>query len=502
MIRLFCISFNNLLVEEAYYWNYAQHLDFGYLDHPPMVALLIKLTTSLFGTNEFGVRIGSLICWLLTAFFGFKLTNLITRRAGSYAVMLLAILPFFFLHSLVLTPDQPLVVCWSATLYCLYRSLILEESQYWYMAGIWIGLGLLSKYTIVLIGPSVLLYLLMVPSARVWSTRKEPYACVLIALFLFSPVIYWNATHEWASFVFQSTRRLKSSFSFSLHHFFGLLVFFLTPLGVVALWSLLKKNSLETTGIGIKTIRFLQLFTLVPFITFGLFSVTHSIKFNWIGPGLLALIPWFATLIIRKPMFLKGWLITAGILVISYGCMVFVITFGTPELVHQKIFRKYIAWDDLTQQFILVAKQIESITGMPPKFVSLDSYGLSGELSFYQTKSLVHKNIQKTYPILGGKLFGAESLMFQYWSNKDNLAGNTLIIISRSADKFDNPVIRNKAIKKFPVKVLWSHSPVRGINIKPYYYQVVQMKNLKMVFELSSPAISSVSMSGSLKVSQ
>src|SRR5262249_40494218 len=42
----------NLIPEEAYYWNYAQHLDWGYLDHPPMVAWLIWLSTSIFGKSE------------------------------------------------------------------------------------------------------------------------------------------------------------------------------------------------------------------------------------------------------------------------------------------------------------------------------------------------------------------------------------------------------------------------------------------------------------------
>jgi dolichol-phosphate mannosyltransferase len=48
-----------LLPEEAYYWNYSRHLDIGYLDHPPMVAWLIRLGTMVFGQNEFGVRIGT-----------------------------------------------------------------------------------------------------------------------------------------------------------------------------------------------------------------------------------------------------------------------------------------------------------------------------------------------------------------------------------------------------------------------------------------------------------
>ena len=48
ILHLLCMTQARLLVEEAYYWNYSQHLDWSYLDHPPMVALLIKVSTSLF----------------------------------------------------------------------------------------------------------------------------------------------------------------------------------------------------------------------------------------------------------------------------------------------------------------------------------------------------------------------------------------------------------------------------------------------------------------------
>ncbi|MGH7855530.1 MAG: glycosyltransferase family 39 protein, partial [Candidatus Binatia bacterium] len=57
------------------YWNYAQHLDFSYLDHPPMVAWLIWLSTSLFGNSEFSVRLPASIAWISTGCRG-------RRRSG------------------------------------------------------------------------------------------------------------------------------------------------------------------------------------------------------------------------------------------------------------------------------------------------------------------------------------------------------------------------------------------------------------------------------------
>lgn len=143
-----------LLHEEAYYWNYAQHLDIGYLDHPPMVAWIIHLGTTVFGDTEFGVRIGAYVCWLITALFSYKLTYRIFNKSTAFrALILIAALPIFFGVGLLMTPDAPLIACWAGTLYFLYRALIDEKRHAWLGVGIWLGLGMLSKYTIALLGP-------------------------------------------------------------------------------------------------------------------------------------------------------------------------------------------------------------------------------------------------------------------------------------------------------------------------------------------------------------
>lgn len=263
-IRLYYINSSDLLAEETYYWNYSAHLALGYLDHPPMVGLLIKLFTSLFGTHEFGVRIAAIFCWMLTAFFSYQLTNLIKPKAGLYAITLLAILPFFFIHSLVITPDIPLITCWSAALYYLYRALVQNNRTAWYVAGLWLGLGMLSKYTIVLLGLATLIYMLYTPSARKWFIRKEPYLCVLITLLLFTPVIYWNATHNWVSFAFQTTRRFQATSSFTLHQLLGLLIVFLTPIGVFELFALFSKKNINAAELDKKTQAFILIFALTP----------------------------------------------------------------------------------------------------------------------------------------------------------------------------------------------------------------------------------------------
>ncbi len=477
LIKLLCIGTNDLLVEEAYYWNYAAHLDIGYLDHPPMVAVLIKLFTTLLGLNEFGVRIASILCWIVTAFFSMKLTHLIKPQATSFALMLLAILPFFFLHSLVITPDIPLIACWSAALYYLYRALVLHHAKSWYVAGLWLGLGLLSKYSIVLLAPATLAYLILVPSARSWFGRKEPYIALFISALVFTPVIYWNATHEWASFAFQSTRRLQATYSFSLHQLLGLFVVFLTPLGVLGFGALFRKTTPEKRLLNHDTLSFLKIFTLTPLLVFSLFSVTHMIKFNWIGPGLLAVIPWLAIMIEQsKPSLKKACFITSVLLLVIYSGMLFCITFGYPDRVNQALFSKYIAWDDLTRQVHSVANEVENRMGSTPLIVPMDLYNIGSELAFYQAKLLNLGQIQTAYKIIGRDRFGHDSLMYQYWSKNEDLSEKVLILISEKSSDFNAPEVTQRVTAQATPKELWAHSQGAEKKVRAYYYQVVRWR--------------------------
>ena len=477
LIKLLCIGSNDLLAEEAYYWNYSAHPDIGYLDHPPMVAVLIKLFTTIFGNNEFGVRIGSIFCWLATALFSFKLTQLIKPGAGKYAIFLLAILPFFFLHSLIITPDLPLMVCWAASLYYLYCAQVLENKRAWYSAGLWLGLGVLSKYSILLLGPAAVLYSVWLPHARKQFLQKEPYLCVLLMILFFTPVIYWNATHDWASFVFQSTRRLEEASFFSFHHLLGLFVVFLTPLGLLGFIQLFSKNKPEISLLDLKTKRFFQMYTLVPLAVFSLFSLRHEIKFNWIGPCMLAIIPWLAVLIDHtKSSLRKGWYITSIVLLIGYSMMILCIISGKPERLNHHLFSKYISWSNLTRQVHGIAADVEETMHTTPLIVPMDVYNIASELAFYQKKFLDKGLIQKTYTPIGSDLFGRNSLMYRYWSHGNAASGSVLILIDENPVKFEEQQVTERVIAQSKTKAIWSHSQGASIKIRQYYYKIVQLK--------------------------
>lgn len=484
ILSSFCLKFlfigtNDLLAEEAYYWNYASHLDFGYLDHPPMVAVLIHFSTWLLGIHEYAVRFPTLVCWGIMALFSFQLSQLIRKGTGLYAVMLIATLPFFFIHSMVITPDQPLCAAWSAALYFLYRALILNEAPAWYKAGIAIGLGLLSKYTIVLLGPATLLFILIFPQARYWLKRKEPYLCLLISLLCFTPVIYWNVTHEWQSFIFQGSRRFQAGFSFSFHEYLGLIFLFLLPPGIIGFYQLTQKNLLEKFNISLKTQRFLQVFTLVPLLFFGLFSVSHAIKFNWIGPSFLALIPWLAFSIQQPKKVIKlasNWLLCLTLLLMGYGIILGTLYLGQPTFINQKIFRKFISWEQLSEDVAIVADKLRQETQQEPAIIPLDLYNMSSELSFYQAKNHGAHPLHSPYLILGRHIFDQENLMYRFWINKNQAFNKPLILMSTHPADFEQDEITRRVIKKSPPQLIWAKHQSRVFATQPIYYQFAELK--------------------------
>lgn len=474
LLRVFFLGNRDLLVEEAYYWNYAIHLDFGYIDHPPLVAILIKLSTAIFGLNEFGVRFPAFLCWIITTYFLWRLTESINKGAGIYVIVLSSILPFLAVFSIIITPDIPLMACWSTALYMLYKALCLEEKKAWYYAGIAVGLGLLAKYTMALLIMTTGIYLLAIPNARVWFTRKEPYIAAIIILLLFSPVLYWNATHDWISFTFQSTRRLELKYYFTFHYFIGLLFLFLTPMGFMGLCKLSKKKPDIGIELDKETIRFFRYYTLLPLAVFACFSLAREIKFDWIAPALLGVLPWIAVWMKNKEKLLRHWFNGFFILLIGYGVILFCIAFGRPEIMYRTFFGTLISWEDLTHQLSVIAQPLEK-DGKHPIFISIDSYAIPSELVFYQAKQ---KNEGKTSPIIpvhSANLFGFDSLMFRFWDNED-LQNRTIILVSRDYRLFDLPSIRQITTSLSPVILIWGHTQGQFSNLKPYYYQLVKLK--------------------------
>src|SRR3989442_8881799 len=181
--------------DEAYYWLWAHHLDWSYHDHPPMIAYIVFLTTRG-GDSAIWIRLGALLLGAATTYTLFLLgREMFGARAGFIAAVLFQIAPVLAGGALVATPDSPLFLAWALASRYVWPALH-GRPRRWARAGIAVGLGLLSKLYIVFFAVGVLVFLTLY--RRRWLVPAGPYLAAGLAAVLFLPVLYWNATHNWA----------------------------------------------------------------------------------------------------------------------------------------------------------------------------------------------------------------------------------------------------------------------------------------------------------------
>ena len=208
LLRLLVAGLAPLSPDEAYYWVWSRAPAPGYLDHPPMVAAWIGAGTRLAGEGALGVRLlGPLSAAAGSLLLAHAAEGLFPGRgAGVRAAVLLNATLLLGVGAVTMTPDTPLVLFWTAALWALVRILRTGRGVWWLAVGAAAGGALLSKYTGVLLGAGVLIWLAWVPPLRRWLRDPWPYAGGAVAVALFAPVAIWNAGHGWASFVKQGGR--------------------------------------------------------------------------------------------------------------------------------------------------------------------------------------------------------------------------------------------------------------------------------------------------------
>ncbi|HAP67392.1 MAG TPA: hypothetical protein DCQ99_06290 [Nitrospinae bacterium] len=216
LIIIFHLSFwfaisSNLTIhpDEADHWVWSQHLSWGYFEHPPMIAFVIRFFTDIFGDRWYAIELCSQSMSLLTIIFLFILSKeLFGPEAALLSVIIAESMPMFFIGSTILTIDNIMIVFWIMTTYLFLKGLKEDKKVFLLLSGVTFGLGLMSKYTMILLPASMFLYLVISPCHRVLLKRKEPYLSFLIGLIIFSPVIIWNAQNDWLSFKYQFTKGL------------------------------------------------------------------------------------------------------------------------------------------------------------------------------------------------------------------------------------------------------------------------------------------------------
>ena len=448
ILKLILMGCVNLIPEEAYYWNYAQHLDWGYLDHPPMVAWLIWLSTTIFGKSELSVRFPAYICWLIAAVFMFRLTlNLYDRPAAFRAVLLLAVLPIYFGLGFFMTPDAPLCAAWAGCLYFLERALVTQDRRSWWGVGLCVGLGMLPKYTIALLDLGILMFLLIDRRSRRWLVQPESYVAAITATLLFSPVILWNMRNEWMSFVFQGSNRWTGVHEFSLYFLVGTILLLLTPVGLLGIvqvllpprWQGVRAEQIDPKG---QKYLWSVTFTLAPLSVFVIYSFLFKPKFNWTAPIWLATIPLLAWKMAPSLGQIKGslvkfirqlWMPTIIALLFIHGGFFYYVSLGLPGAGPMRAGRLFGEWRALAKSVEEIERRVELETGSKPVIAGMDRNFISSELSFYD-----FVDHDGTKNMGGAHLFGSRSLMWAFWFPKSVAVGRNVLMVDLDRKKVED----------------------------------------------------------------
>ncbi|MBP9869997.1 MAG: glycosyltransferase family 39 protein, partial [Nitrosomonas sp.] len=416
LLRLVYFGLAQLIPDEAYYWQYAQHMDLSFYDHPPMVAWLIWLGTSILGHNEFGVRIGALICGLISMGYLYALTqNLYDKSTAMRAVLLLTILPLGFATGILMTPDAPLVAAWAATLYYMERALIANQNSAWLGMGIAFGLGMLSKYSLGLLGIAALVFVIIDPTARRWMLRPHPYLAALLAVVLFSPVIIWNYENNWASFSFQSNRVLADTYEFSVHKLIAHIMILLTPVGFLAAALAFFPAKIPTDQqLEQRRHLFVQVFAGIPLFICFILSTFDSPRFHWTAPIWLAIFPTIAWMIgqtdhlsAMAKRIQAAWRLTIITCVFAYAFVLHYVVLGIPGIPYQLLTEHYF-WREAAAEIKQIVQEVRSQTGEEPIVVGMSKWSVASALTFY-----THNDAK--LEVRSRNMFGESGAMYEFW---------------------------------------------------------------------------------------
>jgi 4-amino-4-deoxy-L-arabinose transferase-like glycosyltransferase len=284
-LRIVYASVIDLRTDEAYYWTWSKEHALSFLDHPPMIAWFIRFGTAIFGDTNLGVRFAGILAMLMTQLLLADLVHRVTHdiRAVVLAILMPEAALYYGLLMAKVAPDTALIPFAVAMMWSLVRLHESNDPRWWLAAGFFTGLALLSKFTAIMLLPAVVAFALVPGWRGRWLVSPYPWLAVLIALIVFSPVLIWNAQHDWASFRFQLVRA-TATHAFSGRTIgdyiglqFGLVGFVLLPVVLSGLLLTARRGYLTRDPVAV----LLSTAVLVPFLYFFWKSLTLRVGDTW-----------------------------------------------------------------------------------------------------------------------------------------------------------------------------------------------------------------------------
>ncbi|MEM6821704.1 MAG: glycosyltransferase family 39 protein [Verrucomicrobiota bacterium] len=309
LFRFWYATTLELVEDEAYYWLWSQNLDMCYYSKGPGIAWTIATGTILWGDNVFGIRFFSVLLSAATGYWVFRLGKLLfNERVGFITLLFAGVIPIYAVGSILMTIDPLSLFFWTLAAYTFWQAKDQDRILPWLLPGLWIGLGMLCKYTNVAQLLCFALFCLWIPRYRSHFAKPTFWSMVFVSLLSLTPTIAWNAKHDWITLqhlVDRGKLGPDDSFTFKfneLTQFISEQALVISPLFLISILisaGLLLRSSGKKDLLNTQWKFLLALFA--PLILFYLvLSINEAGEANWTAPSYLAGIVMLAAFVCHK----------------------------------------------------------------------------------------------------------------------------------------------------------------------------------------------------------
>jgi len=425
--------------DEAHYGLYGLMPDWSYFDHPPMIGWL-QIIPMWLAPYDWSARIVPIVLYAVLNYLLYQITLVLfaetTNNQGNAnqwkafsSLVLLNTSLILSLMGMAMLPDNPLMVTVLALVLITHKLLHSNQLKYWILLGVFVGLAALSKYTAVTVVASLILIMLFEKKWH-WLTSKGLWIAIVIALVFISPVLYWNAIHEWASFIYQIDHGTKSS-EWRLSRLLqtqGIQFFAYTPfLFLFGWWMMLKPSNYLKANT-----RLLLLFALPITLLFAWGSGYEKSLPHWVSLAWVLLIPIIVDTLwqLRHKTWVK---VVTGLHVVLMGIAVLVIhSFllkpWIPFPDHKHPLQGDHGWPQAAQTAIELQQSLANSPEELPLFVSNWSY--ASHLAWYSRPQPVY-------------ITSAKQTQFEFWFGKPSNGMNGILVAPHYEDNPPKTGVKN-----------------------------------------------------------
>ena len=491
VVRLVTAARFGLAWDEAYYWQWSRRLALGYYDAGPGIALFIRAGTALFGNTLLGVRVVPILLGVAADALVFAVARrLFDARVGFWTIALAAVSPLLAIGSVFATYDLPQIFFWAAGLYAVVRAtenLTGEPhppAAWWYVTGLCVGLGTITKPTMLLFAPGVLAFLLLVPAYRKHLASPHPYLAFGLAALCLAPLFVWNAQHDnvnWIHTLNRGNRATDAAPGRWLGEFWGGQALVLGPglliLELAALYHALRRPADTRNAFVIAfTVPILALCTAI--------ALRSKVEINWcVAAHLTGLLAVAASVGCPPPV---GGQPTGGgqprpatIAAIAVSALLSLALF-LPNVLVIRPFAPLVAngtWEKVNEQYgwqtiaDAVARERDALVAQPgntPVFVAGTGYRVCSVLSFYLPGQPFVEKLQ---------IPDTRRDQYNIWTNEAALAGQNAVVALDQNRPEEAAYLRTRfASVAEPVVVNVTRPGFRGAVKSWYVYRCIGLR--------------------------